>query len=74
MHILKNINKINNGKYLLVEIKRLCTHIFSCKTFFKKLFQEGVTVPILAHIERYHPLIRVEEFIEFNKLWELFYR
>ena len=60
----KNINKINNGKYLLVELKDYVPYS-SCKKFFKKLLQDG-TVPILAHIERYHHLER-EDFIKFKK-------
>ena len=60
----KNINKINNGKYLLVELKDYIPYS-SCKKFFKKLLQDGI-VPILAHIERYHHLER-EDFINFKK-------
>ena len=60
----KNINKINNGKYLLVELKDYVPYS-SCKKFFKKLLQDGI-VPILAHIERYHHLER-EDFINFKK-------
>ena len=60
----KNINKINNGKYLLVELKDYVPYS-SCKKFFKKLLQDGI-VPILAHIERYHHLER-EDFIKFKK-------
>ena len=60
----KNINRINNGKYLLVELKDYVPYS-SCKRFFKKLLQDGI-VPILAHIERYPHLDR-EDFIRFKK-------
>lgn len=60
----KNINRINNGKYLLVELKDYVPYS-SCKRFFKKLLQDDI-VPILAHIERYPHLDR-EDFIRFKK-------
>lgn len=59
------INRINNGKYFLVEIKRGIMYS-TCKVFFEKLLKEGVT-PIFAHVERYDQ-IKVENLIEFSKM------
>ena len=59
------INKINNGKYFLVEIKSNIIYSI-CKDFFQMLLEKGVT-PIFAHIERYNQ-IRVEELIELSQI------
>ena len=59
------INKINNGKYFLVEIK--ANIIYSiCKDFFQVLLEKGVT-PIFAHVERYNQ-IRVEDLLELSRM------
>lgn len=59
------INKINNGKYFLVEIKSNIIYSI-CKDFFQMLLGKGVT-PIFAHVERYNQ-IRVEELIELSQM------
>lgn len=59
------INRINNGKYFLVEIKSNIIYSI-CKDFFQMLLEKGVT-PIFAHIERYNQ-IRVEELIELSQI------
>ena len=59
------INRINNGKYFLVEIKSNIIYSI-CKDFFQMLLEKGVT-PIFAHIERYNQ-IRVEELIELSQM------
>lgn len=59
------INKINNGKYFLVEIKSNIIYSI-CKDFFQMLLEKGVT-PIFAHVERYNQ-IRVEELIELSQM------
>ena len=48
------INKINNGKYFLVEIKSNIIYSI-CKDFFQMLLEKGVT-PIFAHVERYNQI------------------
>ena len=59
------INRINNGKYFLVEIKS--TIIYSiCKDFFQMLLEKEIT-PIFAHVERYSQ-IRVEELKELSQM------
>ena len=61
----KRINRINNSRYFLVEIKS--NIIYSvCKDFFQELLKKGIT-PIFAHVERYNQ-IRVEELIELSKM------
>lgn len=59
------INRINNGKYFLVEIKSNIIYSI-CKDFFQMLLEKGVT-PIFAHVERYNQ-IRVEELIELSQM------
>lgn len=59
------INKINNGKYFLVEIKSNIIYSI-CKDFFQMLLEKGVT-PIFAHVERYNQ-IGVEELIELSRM------
>lgn len=61
----ERINKINNGKYFLVEIKSKIIYSV-CKDFFKMLLENGIT-PIFAHVERYNQ-IRVEELMELSKI------
>lgn len=55
------INRINNGRYILVELKNELIYPI-CKEFFEALLSQGV-IPVLAHIERY-PHIKVRELIE----------
>ena len=59
------INKINNGKYFLVEIKSNIIYSI-CKDFFQMLLEKGI-IPIFAHVERYNQ-IRVEELIELSQM------
>ena len=60
----ERINRINNTRYFLVEIKS--NIIYSvCKDFFQELLKKGIT-PIFAHVERYNQ-IRIEELIELSK-------
>lgn len=59
------INKINNGKYFLVEIKSNIIYSI-CKDFFQMLLEKGIT-PIFAHVERYNQ-IRVEELLELSQM------
>lgn len=59
------INKINNGKYFLVEIKSNIIYSI-CKDFFQMLLEKGVT-PIFAHVERYNQ-IKVGELIELSQI------
>ena len=59
------INRINNGKYFLVEIKSNIIYSI-CKDFFQMLLEKGVT-PIFAHVERYNQ-IRVEELLELSQM------
>lgn len=59
------INKINNSRYFLVEIKSNIIYSI-CKDFFQMLLEKGVT-PIFAHVERYNQ-IRVEELIELSQM------
>ena len=61
----EKINRINNSRYFLVEIKS--NIIYSvCKDFFQELLKKGIT-PIFAHVERYNQ-IRVEELIELSQM------
>ena len=59
------INRINNGKYFLVEIKSNIIYSI-CKDFFQMLLEKGI-IPIFAHVERYNQ-IRVEELIELSQM------
>lgn len=59
------INRINNRKYFLVEIKSNIIYSI-CKDFFQMLLEKGVT-PIFAHVERYNQ-IRVEELLELSQM------
>lgn len=59
------INKINNSRYFLVEIKSNIIYSI-CKDFFQMLLEKGVT-PIFAHVERYNQ-IRIEELIELSQM------
>lgn len=59
------INRINNGKYFLVEIKSNIIYSI-CKDFFQMLLEKGVT-PIFAHVERYNQ-IRIEELLELSQM------
>lgn len=59
------INRINNGKYFLVEIKSNIIYSI-CKDFFQMLLEKGVT-PIFAHVERYNQ-IRVEDLLELSQM------
>lgn len=61
----KRINRINNSRYFLVEIKSNIIYSI-CKDFFQMLLEKGVT-PIFAHVERYNQ-IRVEELIELSQM------
>ncbi|WP_294725995.1 CpsB/CapC family capsule biosynthesis tyrosine phosphatase [uncultured Fusobacterium sp.] len=61
----KNINKINNGKYFLVEIKRGIMYS-TCKGFFETLLQKGI-IPIFAHVERYEQ-IKIENLRELSEM------
>lgn len=61
----KNINKINNGRYFLVEIKLKITYLI-CKKFFKELLDNGI-IPIFAHVERYNQ-ITTEELVELSDM------
>ena len=66
---VENVNTINNGKYVLVELRR--GFIFSLyKGFLQKLIDLGYK-PILAHIERY-PFIKFNEFIELYNMGVIF--
>ena len=57
----ERINRINNGRYILIELKNELIYPI-CKEFFQSLLSQGV-IPVLAHIERY-PHIKVKELIE----------
>lgn len=59
------VNKINNGKYMLIELKSEIIYPV-CKKFFKSLISQGI-VPIFAHIERYHHL-KIGELIELSEM------
>lgn len=59
------INRINNSRYFLVEIKSNIIYPV-CKDFFQELLKKGIT-PIFAHVERYNQ-IRVEELMELSKI------
>lgn len=59
------INRINNGKYFLVEIKSNIIYSI-CKDFFQMLLEKGIT-PIFAHVERYNQ-IRVEDLLELSQM------
>ena len=59
------INKINNGKYFLVEIKSNIIYSI-CKDFFQMLLEKGIT-PIFAHVERYNQ-VKIEELIELSQM------
>ena len=59
------INRINNGRYFLVEIKSNIIYSI-CKDFFQMLLEKGI-IPIFAHVERYNQ-IRVEELIELSQM------
>lgn len=62
---VKEAQKINNSKYLLIELKGMI--LFSiCKSFFVELLNNGI-VPIFAHVERYQH-IKLSELIELYKL------
>lgn len=62
---LNKINKINGGRYLLVELRNELLYS-ACKEFFKLLLSMEI-IPIFAHIERY-PHIKVKEFIELYEM------
>lgn len=55
------VHRINDGRYLLVELKDKLIYPL-CKEFFKALLSQGI-IPIFAHVERY-PHIKVKELIE----------
>lgn len=59
------INRINNRKYFLVEIKSNIIYSI-CKDFFQMLLEKGVT-PIFAHVERYNQ-IREEDLLELSRM------
>ena len=59
------VNRINNGKYILIELKSEIIYSV-CKKFFKSLISQGI-VPIFAHIERYSHL-KIGELIELSKM------
>lgn len=59
------MNRINNGKYFLVEIKSNIMYSI-CKDFFQMLLEKGIT-PIFAHVERYNQ-IRVQELIKLSQM------
>lgn len=61
----EKVNRINGGKYLLVELKDNLIYPI-CKNFFKSLLSQGI-VPIFAHIERY-PHLKVRELIELQDM------
>lgn len=58
---LTRMNTINNGRYLLVELKNELIYP-ACKEFCDTLLSKGI-VPVLAHVERY-PHLKVKELIE----------
>lgn len=55
------VHRINDGRYLLVELKDKLIYPL-CKEFFNSLLSQGI-IPIFAHVERY-PHIKVKELIE----------
>ena len=57
----KNIYCLNQGKYILVEMRTGVLYSI-CREFFKKLLKRGIT-PVFAHVERY-PHIKISEFEE----------
>lgn len=61
----EKINKINLGKYLLIELKTELIYP-ACKEFFSSLLNDGI-VPIFAHVERY-PHLKVKELIELHNM------
>ena len=61
----KDIKRINEGKYFLVELRTNIIYSL-CKDFFKELLKRDI-VPIFAHVERYGN-IKVSEFKELYKM------
>lgn len=59
------IYRINNGRYLLIELTSQVIYPI-CKSFFESLLKEGV-IPVFAHVERY-PHLKIDELIELAKL------
>lgn len=58
---IERINRINGGKYILVELKNELIYPL-CKSFFEELLSKGI-IPILAHVERY-PHLKIQELVE----------
>lgn len=61
----ERVHRINDGRYLLVELKDKLIYPL-CKEFFKNLLAQGI-VPIFAHVERY-PHIQVKELLELHEM------
>lgn len=59
------VHRINDKRYLLVELKDKLIYPF-CKEFFKDLLAQGI-VPIFAHVERY-PHIQLKELLELYEM------
>lgn len=59
------INRINNSRYLLVELTDQVIYSI-CKSFFESLLAEG-TVPVFAHVERY-PHLKIDELVELHRM------
>ena len=57
----KNIYCLNQGKYILVEMRTGVLYSI-CREFFKELLKRGI-IPVFAHVERY-PHIKISEFEE----------
>ena len=61
----KNINRINGGKYFLVELRTNLLYSV-CRDFFKELLKRDI-IPIFAHVERYG-YIKVSELKELYEM------
>ena len=62
---IDKVHKINNGNYILVEIKGMILYKV-CQKFFINLLKRGL-IPVFAHVERYR-YIKNHEFEELIKL------
>lgn len=61
----KDINRINGGRYFLVELRSNLLYSV-CRDFFKELLKRDI-IPIFAHVERYGN-IKVSEFKELYEM------
>lgn len=61
----EDINRINRGKYLLVELRTSLIYPI-CRDFFKELLKREI-IPVFAHVERY-PHIKISEFKELYEM------